>query len=349
MYGCLAEIVRCRSALICSATGRILDNPVEIAAMKRDSTEENFPDVCRLDRRRAMTILLAAGFAGRWGIVDAASSHPMITRAIPISGEKLPVIGLGTSDEFSVLPGEDLGPLREVLRQLLALGGTLVDTAPAYGNAEEIIGGLVAELGIAKQLFIATKVRTYGREAGLEQMLASERLLRKRPLDLLQVHSLVDVDTQLKNLRAWKEAGRVRYIGVTHSRTSAFGDLERLLRSEKLDFVQLNYSPTEPDAEKRLLPFAAEKGVAVIVNRPFENGAYFRKVKGKRLPDWAADLDCTSWAQFSLKYIISHPAVTCVIPATSNPRHLVDNMNAGMGRLPDEPARRRMRELAASL
>jgi len=273
----------------------------------------------------------------------------MLTRAIPSTGEKLPVIGLGTSDEFSVSPGEDLGPLREVLRQLLALGGTMVDTAPAYGNAEEVIGGLVAELGIANKLFIATKIGARGREAGIEQMENSERLLKKRPLDLIQVHSLRDVETQLKNLRAWKEAGRVRYIGITHSRVSAFGDLERLLRNEKLDFVQLNYSPTEPDAEQRLLPLAADKGVAVIANRPFENGALFRKVKGKPLPEWAADFDCTSWAQFSLKYIVSHPAVTCVIPATSNPRHLVDNMNAGIGRLPDERARRRMREFAASV
>lgn len=273
----------------------------------------------------------------------------MLTRAIPVTGEMLPVIGLGTSDEFSVSPGEDLAPLREVLRRFVELGGKLVDTAPAYGNAEEVIGGLVAELGIAKRLFVATKVRTYGREAGVEQMQTSERLLKKRPLDLIQVHSLVDVDTQLKNLRAWKEAGRVRYIGITHSRTSAFGDLERLLRTEKLDFVQLNYSPTEPDAEKRLLPLAAEKGVAVIVNRPFENGYFFRKVKGKPLPGWTAEFGCASWAQFSLKYIIGQPAVTCVIPATSSPRHLVDNMDAGAGPLPDGRTRRRMRELALSL
>jgi len=317
--------------------------------MKRDSTNKYSADGCRLDRRSTLKILLAAGLASRWGIADAASSRSILTRAIPRTGEKLPVIGLGTSDEFSVSPGEDLEPLREVLRQFVALGGTLVDTAPAYGNAEEVIGGLVAELGIAKKLFIATKVRTRGRDAGVEQMKTSERLLKKQPLDLLQVHSLVDVETQLKNLRGWKEVGRVRYIGVTHSRVSAFGDLERLLRNEKLDFIQLNYSPTETDAEQRLLPLAAEKGVAVIVNRPFENGEYFRKVKGKQLPDWAGEFDCTSWAQFSLKYIISHPAVTCVIPATSNPRHLVDNMGAGMGRFPDDRTRRRMRELAASL
>jgi diketogulonate reductase-like aldo/keto reductase len=261
----------------------------------------------------------------------------------------LPVIGLGTSGQFSVSPGEDLGPLREVLRRFVELGGKLVDTAPAYGNAEEVIGRLVAELGIAKRLFIATKVGARGKEGGLEQMKTSEQLLKKQPLDLIQVHNLIDVETQLQNLRAWKEAGHVRYIGITHSRVSAFGDLERLLRAETLDFVQLNFSLGEPDAEERLLPLAAEKGVAVIVNRPFERGGLFRKTKDKPLPVWAADFDCMSWAQFMLKYIVSHPAVTCVIPATSNPRHLIDNMSAGVGRLPDERARRRMRELAASL
>lgn len=318
--------------------------------MKRGSTDKMISlDRVRVDRRGALKILLAAGVAGRWGIADAASGGTLLTRAIPSTGETLPVVGLGTSDEFSVSPGENLDPLREVLRRFVALGGRVVDTAPAYGNAEEVIGRLVAELGIVKRLFIATKVGTYGREAGLAQMKTSERLLKKQPLDLLQVHNLIDVKTQLKNLRAWKAAGRVRYVGITHSRISAFDALERLLRTEKLDFVQLNYSPTEPEAEQRLLPLAADKGIAVIVNRPFENGALFRKVRGKPLPDCVRDFDCSSWAQFSLKYIVSHPAVTCVIPATSNPRHLADNMGAGMGRLPDARTRRRMRELAASL
>ena len=303
----------------------------------------------RVDRRSALKVLLAAVLAGRSRIADAASNKPMLTRAIPVTGERLPVIGLGTSDEFSLSPGDDLEPLREVLRRFVETGGTLVDTAPAYGNAEEVIGGLVGELNIARRLFVATKLLARRSDAGVAQMESSERLLNKRPLDLLQVHSLVDVATQLRNLRAWKDAGRVRYIGVTHSRTSAFEELERVLRTERLDFVQLNYSFTEPEAERRLLPLAADRGVAVIVNRPFENGALFRKVKGKPLPDWVRDFDCNSWAQFSLKYIVSHPAVTCVIPATSNPRHVVDNLGAGTGRLPDESTRQRMRKLAASL
>lgn len=303
----------------------------------------------RIGRRDALKTLLAVCCAGVWNGAGAVANQPQLTRRIPRTDEMLPVIGLGTSDEFGVSPGEDLEPLREVLRRFAALGGRLVDTAPAYGNAEEVIGRLVKELGMSDRLFVASKVSSRGREAGRAQMEASERLLQKRPLDLLQVHSLVDVETQLQNLRAWKEAGRVRYIGITHSRVSAFDELERLMRAEKLDFVQLNYSPTEPDAERRLLPLAAEKGVAVIVNRPFENGAFFRKVKGKPLPEWARAFDCASWAQFSLKYIIGHPAVTCVIPATSNPRHLADNMGAGTGRLPDERARVRMREFVAAL
>jgi aryl-alcohol dehydrogenase-like predicted oxidoreductase len=319
------------------------------ASMKRDSVNRSASNGCQSGRRDALKILLATCLAGPWRITSAVSSQPMLTRPIPSTGERLPVIGLGTSDEFGISPGDDLEPLREVLRRFVALGGKLIDTAPAYGNAEDVIGGLVRELGIADKLFIASKVSTRGREAGRAQMETSERLLAKRPLDLLQVHSLVDVDTQLKNLRAWKEAGRVRYIGITHSRVSAFDELERLLRTEKLDVVQLNYSATEPDAEERLLPLAADKGVAVIVNRPFENGVLFRKLKGKPLPDWTRDFDCSSWAQFSLKYIISHPAVTCVIPATSNPRHLVDNMGAGTGKLPDKRTRERMRELVASL
>ena len=277
----------------------------------------------------------------------SASNRDMMRRRIPGTGETVPVVGLGTSDEFET--AENLDRLRAVLRRFHDLGGTVVDTAPIYGNAESVIGRLVADLGLADELFLATKVRTRGHEAGLAQMRRSRELLGKRPLDLMQVHSLVDWSTQLRNLRRWKEAGHVRYIGVTHSRVRAFDELEKVMRSEPLDFVQLNYSFTEPQAEQRLLPLAAERGMAVMVNRPFENGALFRAVRGRPLPDWAADFDCTSWAQFSLKYILSHPAVTCVIPATSNPKHVADNMGAGTGRLPDDATRRRMRAIAADL
>jgi aryl-alcohol dehydrogenase-like predicted oxidoreductase len=300
-------------------------------------------------QRRTFCKLLAGALLLPPFHLSLASNTGMRRRPIPGTNETIPVIGLGTSDEFEGGPGTNLDRLREVLRRFHELGGTLVDTAPIYGNAESVIGRLVADLDLTDELFLATKVRTSGREAGLEQMRRSQELLGKRPLDLMQVHSLVDWRTQLRNLRQWKDEGRVRYIGVTHSRTSAFGELERVMRSEPLDFVQLNYSFTEPAAEDRLLPLAADRGMAVMVNRPFENGALFRAVQGRALPDWAAEFDCASWAQFSLKYILAHPAVTCVIPATSNPEHVADNMGAGTGRLPDQRTRARIRELGTQL
>lgn len=298
--------------------------------------------------RRSFLGLIAAGLLLPHMDPASASRGPLMRRPIPVTGEMIPVVGLGTSDEFE-RAGPNMEPLREVLRRFHELGGTLVDTAPIYGDAESVIGNLVNGLGLTDELFLATKVRTHGREAGLEQMNRSRELLGKEPLDLLQVHSLVDWRTQLPNLRRWKDEGRVRYIGVTHSRVSAFDELEQVMRAESLDFVQLNYSFTEPQAERRLLPLAADRGMAVMVNRPFENGRLFRAVQDRALPDWATAFDCESWAQFSLKYILSHPAVTCVIPATSNPKHVVDNMGAGIGRLPDQDTRRRMRELGAAL
>jgi len=304
----------------------------------------------RLPRRSVLKLALATALAPRsGGAGEAATGERILRRRIPGTDETLPAVGLGTSDEFETGAVESLGPLREVLRRFVELGGRLVDTAPVYGNAEEVLGRLMGELGVTEPLFVASKVRAYGEETGIEQMRRSERLLGKRPLDLLQVHSLVDVRTQLENLRRWKETGRVRHIGITHSCVSAFDALERLMRDEPLDFVQLNYSFTEPQAEERLLPLAADRGIAVIANRPFENGALFRRVRGRPLPEWAAEFDCTSWAQFSLKYILGHPAVTCVIPATSNPEHVVDNVRAGLDRLPDQRTRGRMRRLGASL
>lgn len=299
--------------------------------------------------RRSFCKLLAGALLLPPVSLSFASGTGMMHRRIPGTKETLPVVGLGTSDEFEVPNKANLDVLRKVLRRFHELGGTLVDTAPIYGNAESVIGDLVKELELAEGLFVATKVRTSGRDAGLEQMERSQQLLGKHPLDLMQVHSLVDWRTQLRNLRQWKEEGRVRYIGVTHSRISAFEELEKVMRSEPLDFVQFNYSFTEPQAEERLLPLAADRGMAVMVNRPFENGALFGAVKDRPLPDWVAEFDCESWAQFSLKYILAHPAVTCVIPATSNPKHVADNMGAGTGRLPDETTRRRMRALGADL
>jgi diketogulonate reductase-like aldo/keto reductase len=277
----------------------------------------------------------SAGASGRQG-------QPIL-RPIPSSRETLPVIGLGTWQTFDV--GSDAGergPRRQVLQRFVTLGGRVVDSSPMYGRAEAVVGDLSAELGLRDSLFLATKVWTRGREAGLAQMEASLRRLRTRVLDLMQVHNLVDWRTHLATLQDSKRSGRVRYVGVTHYTASAYGELESALRSEPVDFVQFNYSVVERDAERRLLPLAAERGVAVLINRPFAEGALFRRVRGQPVPSWAAEIGCKSWAQLFLKWIVAHPAVTCVIPATSRPEHLEDNMLAGVGALPDAAMRSRI-------
>ncbi len=301
--------------------------------------------------RRDLLITLAgmgAGLVGRnaFGAPEAAT----IQRKIPRTGERLPAVGLGTYDAFDVGSSEqERAPVREVLRLFIEMGGTVVDTSPMYGNAEKVIGDLATDLGVQKSLFVATKVWTRGRQAGIDQMKASMKLLRSNRIDLMQVHNLVDWKTHLKTLRGWKEKGTIRYIGITHYTESAYDDLERIMKAEELDFVQLNYSIGAREAEKRLLPLAADRGVAVIVNRPFQKAGLFRKVRGKRLPSWAADFDCSSWAQFFLKFILSHRAITCAIPATSKPKHLRDNMQAGRGRLPDARTRKKMVEVMGRL
>ena len=280
----------------------------------------------------------------------AAESSTMLTRTIPSSGETLPVIGLGTWRAFDVdLTSDIRRQLEEVLSLFVKLGERGVDSSPMYGRAEEVIGELTAALGIRERLFLATKVWTRGRENGIESIERSMALLRTNRIDLMQVHNLLDVHTHLATLRQWKEQGRIRYIGVTHYNSSAFPEIEKILRTEKLDFLQINYSLMEPEAEQRVLPLAQERGVAVIVNRPFGAGDLFDKVRSKPLPGWAAEFDCRSWAQFFLKWIAAHPAVTCAIPATNKPSHLQDNLQAGTGRLPDANMRRRMAELVSSL
>ena len=274
----------------------------------------------------------------------------MLKRTIPSTGETLPVIGLGTSDVFDVGGSSaERAPLTEVLRALVDSGGALLDTSPMYGRAEAVAGDLVREQNLRSRMFIATKVWTRGRERGQQQIEESMKLLKSPRLDLVQVHNLVDLDTQLATLRTLKERGRIRYTGITHYTVSSHADLEQAIRREPLDFVQLNYSLATRAADQRLLPLAAERKVAVLVNRPFEDGLLFEKVRGKQLPAWAAEFDCASWAQFFLKFIIGHPAVTCVIPATARPEHMRDNAAAGHGRLPDEKMRERMAAHVASL
>ena len=305
-----------------------------------------------MTRREAARLIgaSAAGLALPISIRAANESSTMLTRVIPSSGEKLPVIGLGTWRAFDVdLTTDNRRQLEQVLSLFVKLGGRVIDSSPMYGRAEEVIGELTAALGIRDKLFLATKVWTHGKENGIKSMERSMALLRTKRVDLMQVHNLVDVQTHLATLREWKQQGRIRYLGITHHEAGAFPDVEKIMRSEKLDFVQINYSLMERDAEARVLPLAQERGVAVIVNRPFGAGDLFDKVRSKPLPDWAAEFDCHSWAQFFLKWIVTHPAVTCAIPATNKPGHLEDNMQGGLGRLPDENMRRRMVELVSSL
>jgi len=282
----------------------------------------------------------AAADAGP-GRAGAASTLPQ--RAIPSSGETIPAIGLGTWRTFDVGTGADVrAPLKDVLQKFVELGGRVLDSSPMYGTAESVAGDLAAAAKVADTLFWATKVWTSGAAAGVRQMEQSLARLRVKRLDLMQIHNLLDWRAHLKTLREWKTAGRVRYIGVTHYTAGAYDELERVLRAEPLDFVQVNYSIGEREAERRILPLARERGVAVLVNRPFTEGGLFQRVRSTPLPAWAAELGCESWAQLFLKWILAHPAVTCVIPATSRVAHLVDNMKAGVGPLPDAAARERM-------
>lgn len=319
--------------------------------MGQDGNSAERPKAVGLGRRDALKLIAGCGMMIAHGSFSIAENKPsMLRRSIPRSGEELPVIGMGTYQTFDVGSGSaEREPLKEVLQGFVDMGGRLVDSSPMYGNAERAVGDIAAELGVQSALFLATKVWTHGREQGIRQMEQSMQRMRTQRMDLMQVHNLVDWRTQLATLREWKAQGRVRYIGVTHYTVSAYDDLERLMRDEDLDFVQLNYSIATREAERRLLPLAQDRRIAVLVNRPFEQGALFRQVRGKDLPPWAADLGCQSWGQFFLKYIVSHPAVTCVIPATSKPRHLADNMQAGYGRMPDAAERQRMAALLDGL
>jgi len=280
---------------------------------------------------------------------SSSAAMPLIKRSIPRSGEQLPVLGLGTYIVLDVPPGaSELPELKEVLKTFTAGGARLIDSSPMYGRAEAVVGELVAAANLRESVFLATKVWTSGRDAGVRQMQDSLRLMRTQRIDLMQVHNLLDLATHTKTLNEWKAAGTLRYVGITHYHAGAYRELEKLLKTREYDFVQFNYSLAEREAEQRLLAVAAETGTAVIINRPFAQGELFGKVKGRDVPAWAAQFDCDSWAQFFLKYIIAHPAVTCVIPGTGKVLHMTDNLKAGAGRLPDERTRKRMVELIQS-
>jgi diketogulonate reductase-like aldo/keto reductase len=290
-----------------------------------------------------MQALAASGMSATMAHRSSAEAPAMAVRPIPASGEMLPVVGLGTYQSFDVGGGaSERDPLKDVLSLFVQQGGKLVDSSPMYGPSESVVGDLATELGITGRLFMATKVWTSGREAGIRQMEESLRRMKVPRMDLMQIHNLLDWKTHLGTLKQWKAAGRIRYIGITHYHSGAYAELERLMRTKDFEFVQFNYSIAEREAEERILPLAREIGVAVIVNRPFAQASLFSRVRGKDVPAWAAEFDCKSWGQFFLKYILGHPAVTCVIPATGKPQHLVDNMMAGIGRLPDAAMRKRM-------
>jgi diketogulonate reductase-like aldo/keto reductase len=275
----------------------------------------------------------------------------MLTKPIPSTGEQIPVVGLGTWPVFDVDMDEAARrPLREVVRRLVDAGRTMIDTSPMYGRSEGVTGDLVTELGLHGKVFLATKVWVSGRERGIEQMARSARLTQAPVIDLMQIHNLLDWRTHLATLRGMKADGRLRYIGITHYMTHSLGELARILDTEDgIDFVQCGYSLATREAEKRLFPVCVARGVAVIVNQPLERGTLFRAVRGKPLPDWAAEFDCASWAELFLKYLIAEPAVTVAIPATNKPEHMADNLKAGSGRLPDPRQREQIRRWWDSL
>ena len=298
-----------------------------------------------MKRRNAISKIAALGLASTFPLKTFSNVTQLNKRKIPSSGELLTTIGLGTWQTFDIGPQEDEKPLTDVLRAMVEKGLQVVDSSPMYGRSEEVVGKLSTDHGVNDKLFMATKVWTSGKDDGIKQMNESFRLLRRKQMDLMQIHNLVDWQTHLKTLQKWKEEGKIRYTGITHYADSAHDKMEQIIRTNSVDFLQINYSLQSRHAEERLFPAARERGVAVIVNRPFEEGQLFTLSKGKQLPGWCEEFDCKSWGQFFLKFIVSHPAVTCAIPGTAKVSHLLDNAGAATGRLPEESHRKKMIEL----
>lgn len=305
-----------------------------------------------ITRRDYLKLSLAAGAAlaidPRLAFADD-SALSLITRAIPSSGERIPVVGLGSSATFaSVARSEDVAALREVLRAMSEHGGTVFDTAPSYGASEQVAGDLARELGITESIFWATKVNVAARggaadpAAARAQLESSFEKIGKRPIDLIQVHNLGDVPVQLGLLKELKAEGRIRYLGLTTTFQPQYAELEQLMKDEPLDFIGIDYAIDNRTMEERIFPLARERGIGVLVYAPFGRTRLWEKVRGKSVPDWAAEIDVSSWGQFFLKFVVSHPAVTCATPATSQARHMIDNMGGALGALPDEAMRARM-------
>lgn len=276
-----------------------------------------------------------------------AQAQPLIQKKIPSSGETIPIIGVGTARRYEAVKTDaEKAPLRETIRQFESLGGKVIDSSPTYGTAEAVVGELVEGLRVRDSLFLATKVslREVGRAEGIRQIEESFKRYRTDRIDLIAVHNLRDTDTQLATLREMKQAGRIRYVGITTSFPKQYGEFEQVMKKETLDFIQVDYALDNRETGQRILPLAADRGTAVMINLPFGRGRLFKAVQGKGLPDWAKEFDCQSWAQFFLKYIVSHPAVTCAIPGMAQAKYVVDNLGAARGRLPDAATRRRMEQ-----
>jgi diketogulonate reductase-like aldo/keto reductase len=294
-------------------------------------------------RREFIATMSALGVSGLSSNSLLAQTQ-MPQRPIPGKGEMLPVVGLGSSKVVSQISSNGTNPLAAVLEALRDNGGRVVDTWPRNPENDAGLGQVVNTPDFRDSLFLTTKIDQVGKEAGIEQFRQTQRLYGRETIDLVQIFSLIDLDTQWQNLKEWKAEGYARYIGVTVSQYNLYEQLEEFLGRETPDFVQMNYSITERRAEERLLPLAEDMGLAVLLNRPFMNGAYFTQLEGRPLPEWAAEFDCDSWAQFSLKYILAHPTVTCVLTETSNPVHMAENAATALGRMPDAAARARMRD-----
>ena len=301
-----------------------------------------------IDRRTAIKAGFGLGVAMLWprdGLL--AQAQPLIQKKIPLSGESIPIIGIGTARRYEEVKSEaEKAPLRDTIRQFQALGGKVIDSSPSYGTAEAVVGELVEGLKIRDSLFLATKVslRNVGREEGIKQIEESFKKYRTNKLDLIAVHNLRDTETQLRTLREMKQAGRIRYVGITTSFDNQYGEFEQTMKKENLDFIQVDYALDNRDAGERIIPLAGDRGMAVMINLPFGRGRLFNAVQGKKLPEWAGEFDCQSWAQFFLKYIVSHPAITCAVPGMAQAKYVVDNLGAARGRLPDAAMRRRMEQ-----
>lgn len=298
--------------------------------------------------RRTANRLLAMGSSSMLvsGFSSGKLDKKMTTRLIPSTNETIPIIGLGTWQTFDVgTAPSQREPLKEVLQILVDHGGSVVDSSPMYGRSQRVVGDLTTELNIKSKIWEATKVWTSGENNGIRQMNESMSLMKANPMDLMQIHNLLDWKTHIKTLRKWKEEGKIRYLGITHYHSGAYDEVERVMKTEPLDFVQINYSLAERESARRILPLAKDKGIAVIANRPYAGGSLFRKTKNQSLPEWAQEFDAHSWGQLFLKFVLSHPAMTCAIPGTARAEHMKDNVQAGFGKIPTETHQRKMIDL----